>query len=297
MKLSEEYKPRLALRRESNIRSIGSSLSIEGVNFSIQEITEIINGKRVIGDAEDIYAVQNAYEAYSKMKDINPGSIEDLVSIQQDMMSGLLPLEHYGLREVKVGIYDGIRREFIYEAPEPESVKPMMDSLFDWYNTTDYPPLITSAVMHFSIEHIHPFIDGNGRTGRYWHTLILTKWDDLFYRIPIEWNIRKHQIEYYETIAECNKGDCTKFIEFSLRMIIEALDDAIKLGTNDNVARMVSMMDRGKTYSSKELMGMMGLKDLGKFRKNYIDVALKNKAICMTIQDNPKHRNQRYRLV
>lgn len=297
MKISESFKPRLTLRKESNIRSVNSSLLIEGVDYSVDEVTDIVNGKRVVGDIEDINAVKNTYDVYSTMETRSPHSIEDFIDVQKTMMKGVIPESDSGLRKVSVGVYDGSLDMFIYEAPKPELVESMVKSLFEWFDLTYAHPLISSAIMHFQIEHIHPFVDGNGRTGRFWHTLILSKWDKIFLRIPIESSIRNHQSEYYEVINRCNRGDCTEFIDFSLSIILESLDNAKKLGTDDRIARLVSVMAKGKEYSANELLYMMDLKDSGKFKINYIDKAIAKNAIEMCDPNNPRSKNQRYRLV
>ena len=95
-----------------------------------------------------------------------------------------------------------------------------MAQLFDWLKTSSLHPLIKSCVFHYEFEFIHPFADGNGRTGRLWQTLILQKWQPVFAYLPVESMILSHQQAYYAVLNAANtQGDCTGFIVFMLEMI------------------------------------------------------------------------------
>lgn len=185
-----------------------------------------MTGKRVIGVVNDIVAVNNAFDVYSDFLSFSTDSKEDLAMVQKRMMTNVIPDDSLGFRNVPVGILDRRLKKMIYRAPEPELVVPMVESLFEWYRNTDLHPLVSSAVMHSQIEHIHPFADGNGRTGRFWHKLILTEWNAIFLIVPFEYNILKHRKEYYDVLQRCNNGDCTEFINYSLNVILEAVKTA-----------------------------------------------------------------------
>ncbi len=151
------------LRRENRIRTIHSSLAIEHNSLSLDQVTAILNGKRVLGNPNEIKEVQNAYEAYEMMLRLNPNSVEDLLTAHKLMVQGLVP-ENGKFRSGGVGVFDGDR--LVHMAPPAPLVPKLIQDLFDWYQNSEMHPLIKSAVFHYEFEFIHPFQDGNGRVGR-----------------------------------------------------------------------------------------------------------------------------------
>ena len=180
----ESIPPRL--RRENRIKSIQSSLAIENNNLTLDEVTDVVDGKRVVGNARDILEVKNAFECYELLNGLNPCELKDLLRIHRLMMKGL-QTDAGQLRSVRVG---------------PELVPGLMSDLMSWLESSEDHPLIKSSVFHYEFERIHPFSDGNGRTGRFWHILILSKWHEEFSWIPIETVVRERQNEYYSALAE-----------------------------------------------------------------------------------------------
>lgn len=287
------YHSALKLRRTSNIRSIHSSLAIEGNELSLEKMTDIIDGKRVLGDFEEIQEVKNAYEAYEAARTSNPHSLDDLIKIHSLMIFGLVPEE--GVRTCKVAVFE--EDTPIHIAPEPELVIPMLTELMQWLENTDEHPLIASAVFHYQLEFIHPFTDGNGRIGRLWHSLILSDWNDLFLRIPLEPRIRKEQDRYYNTIESCNENhDCTEFIRYCLGIIICALEEVVKISGDDNMSVLLTAMG-DEPASAEEIMKTLKLSHKTNFRKNYLIPALEKGLIEMTRPDSPRSPKQRYRRI
>ena len=213
------------LRRENRIRTIHSSLAIEHNSLSLEQVTAILDGKRILGNPNEIKEVQNAYEAYELMLRLNPASVEDLLKAHKLMMNGLVP-ENGKFRSGGVGVFNG--EVLIHMAPPAEFVPEHIHNLFSWYQQSELHPLIKSAVFHYEFEFIHPFADGNGRVGRLWHTLLLSKWNSVFAWLPVESIIHDHQQEYYDAINASNDaGESTAFIEFMLSVIKASLIDAI----------------------------------------------------------------------
>ncbi|EFW38189.1 Fic family protein [Treponema phagedenis F0421] len=211
------------LRKENRIRTIHSSLAIENNSLSLPQVTAIIDGKRVLGNPNEIKEVQNAYEAYEMMLQLNPHSIEDLLTAHRLMMNGLIP-ENGKFRSKGVGIFNGDC--LIHIAPPAELVPQQIQNLFDWYQKSPMHPLIKSAVFHYEFEFIHPFADGNGRIGRMWHSLLLAQWKDLFFWLPIEELIKARQQEYYDALgAADNTADSAGFVELMLEIICESLKE------------------------------------------------------------------------
>lgn len=288
------------LRRNNKIRSIHSSLRIEANSLTFNQVKDVINGKMVIGPQKEIQEVKNAYNAYEMINKVDPYSIDDLKKIH-GIMTYLTVEESGDFRKGDEGVMDGDICIFI--APKPEYVDKLMRQLFDFIkrNKDIIHPLILSSVFHYEFVFIHPFSDGNGRTVRLWQNILLTKWKSIFEYVPIETAIKKYQNDYYKAMANCNaKGDSTEFIEFMLKMIDEVLDDLIKNANieikhiNSYIAKLLDVMDYNIPMSIKEIMEKLGLKSRSSFMKTYLNPALEQGLIKMTIKDKPTSKNQRY---
>ena len=214
------------LRRQNRIRTIYSSLAIEQNTLSLEQVTAVLSGKRVLAPPKDIAEVKNAYEIYDHLAELNPYSMDDLLLAHRTMMQGLVR-EAGEFRSRPVGVVDN-QGNVLHFGTLPQYVPYLMEELVQWTESSPFPLLIKSCVFHYEFEVIHPFADGNGRIGRLWHTLLLSKWNPLFAWLPIESIIHDHQVEYYAAINQSNaQGEGTAFIEFMLGIIKEALQEAI----------------------------------------------------------------------
>lgn len=213
------------LRKKNRIRTIHSSLAIENNSLTIEQITAIIEGKRVLGPPNEIQEVKNAVQAYELLLNLNPYKQNDLLKAHQLMMNYLV--KHSGkYRKGGVGIFDG--KEVVHVAPPADRVPFLMSDLFDWLKGTDVHPLIKSCVFHYEFEFIHPFEDGNGRMGRLWQTVILTEWKPIFAWLPIETLIKENQKLYYKALGiSDSNADSTEFIEFMLSIILKTIKEII----------------------------------------------------------------------
>lgn len=210
------------LRRTNRIRTIYSSLAIEQNTLDIEQVTAVLSGKRIIAPPKDIAEVQNAYEIYECMDSLNPYSIDDLLSAHSVMVKGLVS-EAGEFRSRPVGVVDS-KGNVLHFGTLPQYVPKLVSELMDWVEKSEIHMLIKSCVFHYEFELIHPFADGNGRIGRLWHTLLLSKWNPIFAWLPIESIIHDNQQAYYDAINISNsKGESTAFIEFMLLVIKQAL--------------------------------------------------------------------------
>lgn len=213
------------LRRTNRIHTIYSSLAIEQNTLNIDQVTAVISGKRVIAPPKDIAEVKNAYEIYEHMDKLDPYSMDDLLKAHGVMMNGLVN-ESGAFRSSNVGIVDS-EGNVIHFGTLPQYISGLIQELLDWTKVSDIHMLIKSCVFHYEFELVHPFADGNGRMGRLWHTLLLSKWNPIFAWIPIESIIHDNQNEYYNAInISNNNGESTVFIEFMLSVIKQALLEA-----------------------------------------------------------------------
>lgn len=213
------------LRKKNRIRTIHSSLAIENNSLTIEQITAIIEGKRVLGPPNEIQEVKNAVQAYELLLSLNPYKQNDLLKAHQLMMNDLV--KNSGkYRKGGVGIFDG--KEVVHVAPPADRIPFLMNDLFDWLKSTDVHPLIKSCVFHYEFEFIHPFEDGNGRMGRLWQTVILTEWKPIFAWLPIETLIKENQKLYYKALGiSDSNADSTEFIEFMLSIILKTIKEII----------------------------------------------------------------------
>lgn len=286
------------LRKVSRIKSIHSSLAIENNTLSMKQVTDVIEGKRVLGPADDILAVQNAFAAYQELDKIDAYSLADLMKVHGIMMKGLVP-ESGMLRTGDVGVFDS-KGNVIHIAPPAPFAKEQITQLFDWLKNSDTQMLIKSSVFHYEFEFIHPFRDGNGRMGRFWQTALLASWKPIFKYIPIESVIKDNQEEYYKAIKfSTSRGKSNLFIEFMLDVILKAITDIVNDSTehyNHLSVQIKKLMQVLETYpqSAQELMDKLKLKSREGFRKNYLNPAIAAGLVGMTIPDKPTSKSQMY---
>ena len=229
----DAMRPNPILRRENQIKTIHSSLAIEQNTLTLKQVTDVINGKRILGPPQDIREVKNAYEAYERVSVLDPYSVKNLLLAHKIMMEGLVK-EAGSFRSGNVGIYAGTK--LIHAGTPAKYVPDLMKQLFTWLKQSKYHPLVKSCLFHYEFEFIHPFADGNGRTGRLWQSLILQKWKEVFAWIPLETLVYENQDEYYKILQQEDKvGDSTKFVEFMLGMIRNALQEIIETNVATNV--------------------------------------------------------------
>ena len=222
-KYSIERRP-LLLRKENRIRSIQSSLAIENNSLTLEQVTDVIEGRRVLGPPKDIHEVQNAYETYERVFSMDPYQVEDFLEAHRLLTHGLV--KHPGQFRLRdVGVYDTSGR-VVHIGARPQFVPSLVEELFSWAKNSDLLDLVKSCLVHFELEMIHPFEDGNGRMGRLWQSLILSRWNPLFEWLPIESVIHTHQQGYYDALAISNQeNDATVFVEFMLEVILETFEE------------------------------------------------------------------------
>lgn len=289
----------LDLRRQNRIKTIQASLQIEGNTLSLEQVTAVLDGKRVLGLPREIQEVKNAFDAYESMDRFSPGSCDDLLAAHLLLMRGLVE-EAGRFRTSEVGILKG--QDVAHVAPPAKYVSKHMENLLDWLDKTDEHPLVASCVFHYELEFIHPFQDGNGRMGRFWQTLILSKWRDIFALLPVESIIRDRQSDYYRVLGEADQsGEATGFVAFMLDAILQTIEDCHAETdqdsdqASDQVKKLLHLL-KGGAKSAAELMADLGLSHRPSFRKNYLHPAMNAGLVEMTIPGSPNAKNQKYRL-
>ncbi|MDR1881814.1 MAG: Fic family protein [Prevotella sp.] len=232
VKISEEQsKDVLHLRRTNRILSVGSTTAIEGNRLTTQQVFDVINGKTVWAAARDIKEVKNAYSAYELIPDLSPYNVDDFLKAHRFITDNLVQ-EAGQFRTVEVAVVNS-KREVLHSGANFAEVPALISELFEWGKTADAHVLIKSSAMHFMIEHIHPFRDGNGRIGRLWQTLVLSRWNPIFEWMPVETMIYRNQANYYATLQQSHTDgvDCLPFIDFMLDIIENSMYQYIDIAT------------------------------------------------------------------
>ena len=234
----------LKLRRANRIKTIQATLAIEGNSLSEEQVSDILNGKRVAGPLREIQEVRNAIAVYDIAQSLDPYSIDDFLKAHSLMMSALIDeagvFRHGGAGVVKAD-------KVIHIAPPAHRVPDLINDLFSWLYTSVDHPLIQSSVFHYELEFIHPFADGNGRMGRLWQSLILGKWHPLFLHIPMETMVHRNQKQYYQAINKSSaSSDSGIFIDFMLREIRNALrEHTVRKNDVDDPAEAIFLCIQG----------------------------------------------------
>jgi Fic family protein len=248
----------ISLRKSNKIKTMHASLAIEGNTLNIEQMTDIINGKRILGPAKDILEVKNASKLYENLHIFDPLDINDLLQAHHILMKDIIN-ENGIFRTSNVGIFNGQNIEHI--APQAKLVQMLMEQIFSFLEfSKDYSWIIKSCVFHYEFEFIHPFIDGNGRMGRLWQQLLLMKHHQIFEFLPIEVTIKENQKAYYEALSQSDyAGESTPFIEFMLTVILNTLTQyrsSAKPMQNDEESRVFYAKEilQAKLFSRKEYM-------------------------------------------
>jgi len=254
------------LRKVNKIKTITGTLEIEGNTLGAEKVTAILEGKRVLGSTREIAEVKGALRVYDELEYFDYKNIDDLLKAHKMLMDEILTYAgHFRLKDVGVGGSEGV----IHVAPPSSQVPNLMSNLFEWLQKSEVHPLIKSSVFHYEFEFIHPFIDGNGRIGRLWQSLILYNWKKVFAYLPVESVVRDTQQEYYKALEESgSKGESTPFIECMLDAILltckQTLDEEqnVPLSVPKNVPlkrvdKIVELMQQNKDITIDQIAAVL----------------------------------------
>jgi len=249
------------LRRNNRIRTIQASLALENNTLSIEQVTDVLDGKAVVGLPREIQEVRNAFAAYEQVSKWEPHSQSDLLAAHGLLMDGLVDdAGHY--RKGGVGIYSD--KGLVHMAPPAKMLSGLMADLVEWLASAPVHPLIASSVFHYEFEFIHPFADGNGRMGRLWQTLILSKWEPILAYLPVESVIRMRQTAYYEALAEADRiASATPFIEFMLQALHDAMTEVLiktsVITSGKTSGKIIDALNKNCFMTIPELAHMIGI--------------------------------------
>lgn len=311
LELGTGFKRDIKLHRANRVRSIHSSLAIEGNTLSLGEVTDVIEGRLVAGKQTEIKEVKNAYEAYEQIMTFDPCSVKDFLKAHKLMTGGLVN-EAGKFRSGDVGVFDGDIA--VHIGARPQFVPQLIEELFVWSKETELHPALKSEVLHYEIETIHPFADGNGRMGRLWQTLTLAKWKALFEWVPMESVLYEKRSQYYQAIEDSRKeNDSGVFIEFTLSALFDTIKEQEKHQVEHKDKHQVGHKDepqaeltethyeilktlKAGSLSRKEIFTAIGMSgDTRSFNRNIVPL-LNGSLIEMTVPDKPNSRLQKYRL-
>lgn len=267
LELGTDFRLDIRLHRENRVRSIYSSLAIEGNRLSLAQVSDVLNGQPVWGRPADIQEVRNAHDAYDRLLTLDPHRIEDFLTAHRLMTQGLIK-ESGVFRSGDVAVYEGSVP--VHTGARPQFVPGLIGELFAWARASDLHPVLLSAVVHCEIETVHPFADGNGRLGRLWQTLILARWNEVFASLPMESVVFENRPQYYQALRSSQRdNDATEFIEFSLGSILDAIEEVlvayggtdvgVNVGVNVGVDdALLALLRTEPTLSAAAMAGRLG---------------------------------------
>ncbi|WP_347989506.1 Fic family protein [Methylomonas sp. AM2-LC] len=298
------------LRRGNRIRTIQASLAIEHNSLTLEQVTALLDGKRVLGLPREIQEVRNAFTAYEKLPDWQAHNPKHLLAAHDLLMQGLVD-DAGQWRQTGVGIYRD--QLLIHMAPPPSQVVRLISDLLVWLEKSAVHPLVASCIFHYEFEFIHPFSDGNGRMGRLWQTLILSKWKTALAYLPVETVICQQQADYYAALSAADKAsDATGFIEYMLQALLVAMQEVVlaqifeveapsrqQVGTKSdlNADQIRLLAQFNGEMSLLELMAILKRADRSKFRQNILMPLIDAGLVEATIPDKPTSSKQKYRLI
>lgn len=278
------------LRKINRIKTLVGTLQIEGNTLTQEKVTAILEGKRVVGDKDEIQEAKGAIEAYKHLENYSYDQLDDLLLAHKRLTQNLLKTTGM-FRNVNVAVGQHI-------APPYTQISILMQQLFEWLGETKLHPLIVSSIFHYEFEFIHPFEDGNGRVGRLWQTLILYRWKEIFAYLPLESIIKGRQQAYYEAIeASTELGESTPFIVFMLESILETITSTPQATPqvtpqDERLQKVLVFCDVPR--SRKEIQEHVGMKDRKHFKEVVLDVLLAEGRLEMTLPDKPQSPKQKY---
>ena len=290
------------LRRGNRLRTIQASLAIEHNSLSLEQVTAVLEGKRVLGLPREIQEVRNAFATYEQLPNWQPYKLKHVLTAHGQLMLGLVD-DAGQWRHAGVGIYRD--KQLMHMAPPASQVPRLMSDLLAWLETMPVHPLVASCVFHYEFEFIHPFSDGNGRMGRLWQTLILSQWKAELAYLPVETVIRHQQAQYYAALSAADKAsDATGFVEYMLKALLSAMQEVVEapsqhqVGTkselNAEQLQVLSKFDGDMSITA--LMSVLKRTDRSKFRSQILNPLMTAGLVEQTIPDKPTSSKQKYRL-
>lgn len=285
--------PPAELRKKNRVRTIHSSLAIEGNTLSLEQVSTLLENKRVVGPMKDILEVRNAIDVYDGFESLKALKQPSFLKAHKMLMQGLTA-DAGKYRTKGVGIVKG--NKIAHVAPPASQVKPLMNNLFAWLKSKKEHPLVAACVFHYEVEFIHPFSDGNGRMGRLWQSVILSDQYPVFRFLPVETLVKQNQKKYYKALSDSDKqGASTIFMEFMLTIINKSLEELLlnqrtTLTAEDRIAQIPELFG-AVLFSRKDyLRKFKGISTATASRD--LEEAVSRKII----QKTGKHNQSRYRL-
>lgn len=288
------------LQKESRIQNIHASLQMESVYLPPGEVARVIHGQPLSYPNQYQQEIKKTYDLYGSLAQLDPCSLPALKRLHDLITPAFTGMPSW-FRQNDVSVSRDNR--FYFRAPPAQLVSGLLLELFDWMNMNqhDIHPLILASVFHSEFFQIQPFMKGNGRTARLWHTAMLAHWRPVFASLPFESQLQKSEAEYYHALALSRaSGSSNAFITFILGQLGTILDEVTeRLSAHDDrlsvyVQKLLAVMDYDVPYPASAIMARLHLKSKETFRKNYINPAIALGLVEMTLPDRPQSRNQQY---
>ncbi|MBR1453922.1 MAG: Fic family protein [Lachnospiraceae bacterium] len=255
----------------------------------------IINGEIYAPASRADKAVTNCYSAYNKMLEINDmSSINSIVKIWRKMIkSSMILYRNTRLLPVVVGNSKGIVHRGLPVVYVRKLMKDMIHTVDNFKSTeNDKYNLLSGIVAHYLFTYIHPFLDGNGRTGRLYQQFIIHKNSGLEFYLPFSSGISEEKKFYYASFRKANvtgdinnitELDISEFIKFNLYSIMTSLLKLYKSlkGDRDSIGIQFEDADIHIEYRNNKLEFCKEL-----LNDNYMLTVYDSEQIIKVVGDN-----------
>lgn len=285
----------VSLRREAIIHSAHSSTSIEGNRLSLEQVSDLAHGRKVMATRKDKQEVINYLNVLEDIEKLTDGKIikeKDILKIHKMLTRETLenPSDCGVYRNRYVVVANRLTGDVIFRPPSNEEVPKLVNDLTKWLNSSEskeLDPLIEAGIAHYEFVRIHPFVDGNGRTARVLVTLILyLRGFDIKQFFCLDDFYDSDRQSYYKALQSVDEKtlNLTNWLEYiveGVNISIEAVKERVirlsserlrrtkkgQIALTERQMRIVEFINQNGKITNKDVREMFKISDEGALKE------------------------------